>query len=244
AVVSPTLVVVDYADAHTGAAIRVLQAVRRRRDEHPAVVLLTARSLDGDWLERVTTALRDDGHLTATRTIILPDQHPHGGTVFRRAFTALGGDQSRPPDPATLPQPAAGRWTTLDFVLLGWFAAQRGGELPHSQDDLYDQVLTHEQRYWAKAWRRIQPAEEPPVELIRTAAAYLTPLPPQRAAPAAALGVPADQAGPDRRHDIGRTLSTCLRPRAGERLAIHPDPVGEHLLLRQLHDDPSLLDTA
>ncbi|GAA4253693.1 P-loop NTPase [Dactylosporangium darangshiense] len=240
-VLSPLLVVVDYADANVEAAQRVLQAVGRRTDA-PAVVLLTARSFDGDWLTEIATALRDDGQLTAPRLLTLPDRHPNGRAVFRRAYAALGGADLDTVDPATLPRPSAARWTTLDFVLLGWFAAQEQGRLPASQDELYDHVLEHEERYWAKAWRQISQSAAPPADLLRRAAACLTLLTPAPAAVHTALRPLEERAGPDRRYDIGRTLTACLRPRAGEPLAIRPDPVGDHLLLRETGSDPSLLE--
>ena len=47
-VASPLLVIVDYADGRVDGVIALLAAVRNRR--RPAVVVLTARSTEGDWL--------------------------------------------------------------------------------------------------------------------------------------------------------------------------------------------------
>lgn len=43
------------------------------------------------------------------------------------------------------------------------------------------------------------------------------------------------------RRDIRDTLITCLRPAPGEGLTLRPDPVGDHLLLRELENDDGLL---
>jgi CheY-like chemotaxis protein len=52
-VVSPVLVVLDYADGRVVDVIALLTALRARRGP-PAVVLLTARAIDGDWLATIT----------------------------------------------------------------------------------------------------------------------------------------------------------------------------------------------
>ena len=54
-VVSPVLVVLDYADGRVTDATALLAALRTRR-ESPAVVLLTARAVDGDWLANIVEA--------------------------------------------------------------------------------------------------------------------------------------------------------------------------------------------
>src|SRR5690349_3221000 len=187
----------------------VLDAVRRR---DRVVVLLIARSAEG-WLQRVRDDLQANRYRPAQRVIPLPDHHPDEVALFRRAYRALGGEADMAPSTAALARPAEGRWTTLDFVLLGWFAAISGGRLPGSPDELYDEVLVHERRYWRRVWERIDRAHEAPESLISAAAALITLATPEPDGVDAVLAA-LPGAGEDRRHDIGRTLLTCLRPRS------------------------------
>src|SRR5262249_39747675 len=46
---------------------------------------------------------------------------------------------------------------------------------------------------------------------------------------------------PAERRRVRRTLTTCLSPAPEEGLAVRPDPVGDHLLLRELDRDPTFL---
>jgi CheY-like chemotaxis protein len=74
-VVSPVLVILDYADGRVTDATALLAALRTRR-ESPAVVLLTARAVDGDWLANIVEALDSDAHPYRTEPVALPDTHP------------------------------------------------------------------------------------------------------------------------------------------------------------------------
>lgn len=113
-VVSPVLVVLDYADGRVTDATALLAALRTRR-ESPAVVLLTARAVDGDWLANIVEALDSDAHPYRTEPVALPDTHPDSVDVYHRTVAALTTEAVQPPPP-----PRGIRWTTLDFVLLGW----------------------------------------------------------------------------------------------------------------------------
>ena len=241
-VVSPVLVVLDYADGRVTDATALLAALRDRRGA-PAVVLLTARALDGDWLASIVESLDSDAHPYRREDITLPDTHPHPGDVYHRTVTALTPATVQPP---TLPQGI--RWTTLDYVLLGWIAAQGTPTLPTSRDDLYDQALEHEQNYWCTVYRDIIHDRAPRRARLRKAAACLSLVAaPEQHADAILTAVSDLRDDPRERQDIRDTLITCLRPAPGEGLALRPDPVGDHLLLRELaHDDgllPRTLDT-
>jgi hypothetical protein len=135
-VTAPLLVMIDYADARASSVIDVLQVVARR--PRPAVVVLTARERQGEWLTRITDALETDSHPCQLETLDLPDAHPRRGDVFARTYSALSGGTPGTTDTTgdrgtgrrlvSLPVPAKGtRWTTLDLVLLGWLAARQAG---------------------------------------------------------------------------------------------------------------------
>lgn len=169
-VVSPVLVIVDYADGRVDDVTALLSAVRGRR--RPAVVVLTARSTEGDWLPEVETALDDDRHAHRVEDVELPDKHPRPREVFHGTMTAVA-DLTAGSAPSMPPVPMSIRWTTLDLVLLGWIAAL-GGALPTSRGGLYDEALRHEQNYWAKVYPEFDTTAKPDRALLRRAAACLT----------------------------------------------------------------------
>jgi len=244
-VAAPLLVFVDYADARVGetqALLRVLQD----RPGPPAVVLLTARSLDGDWLERITADQTALAHPVVVEPLGLPDTHPHTEDVFRSTFIAVRKRELRlalateaPPLPAV---GQTARWTTLDLVLLGWLAAKGTTDLPTTTSELYDEALTHEASYWARTFTDITGEPRPNQEVLSQAGAVLTLLQPLVAEADRALrALPKLSNEGKWRDQVSRTMATCMGPGAGERLSIRPDPVGDHHLLGVLHDQPDLL---
>jgi hypothetical protein len=238
-VTSPTLVVVDYADANPAAAKSVLDVFQARRAT-PGVLVMTARSTDGEWLADVQAHCRDNGLPVNVKTMQLPSHHPDGAAVLRNAYRALAGPDRTPPAADILAHLTLDRFTTLDFVLLAWFTVGNGAP-PADMNELYNTALQHEQSYWRRTWRRLRADVEAPGALIRQAAALVTVLGP---APVEAeindcLRGLAD-AGTDRRYDIARTLGICLRSVGDERLAVRPDPVGDFLVLEQIRLNSAL----
>jgi len=246
-VVSPVAVVLDYADGRVADATALLKALRRRcdasRGRPPAIVVLTARSVDGQWLTDITDGLVDDRHPYRREEIRLPDGHPRADDVYVRTVTALRTPTDRQATPISLPLPAsATRWTTLDFVLLGWIAAAGATDLPTTRASLYDEGLGHEESYWQTIYRGIAKHAEPERALLRQAAACLSLIaPPEDRADHILVAVNSLAEDPTERRAVRRTLVTCLSPAAGEGLAVRPDPVGDHLLLRELRRDGALL---
>lgn len=237
-VVSPVLIVLDYADGRVTDTTNLLKALRSRCGP-PAAVLLTARSMEGEWLTDILSAVSDDRHPYRSEVIALPDIHPDFIDVYRRTVAAL----ARPGRPRTAPQPpAAGRWTTLDFVLLGWMTAQGADILPATRGELYDEALRHEENYWVTVYRDLSGGVRPDRALLRKAAACLTliaPIDTEAYRVLAAVVELADDAA--ERRLVRRTLSACLKPALGEGLGVRPDPLGDRLLLRVLDDDADLL---
>jgi hypothetical protein len=202
-VVSPVLVVVDYADGRVEDVKAVLRALKGRQGP-PAVVLLTARAADGDWWPNLENALTDDRHPYLPLAIRLPDTHPDAGNIFWQTVRALTSDA------VARPVLADGvRWTTLDFVLLGWIAAQGVAELPRTHTELYDDVLRHEVDYWCT----VLSTPHPERALLRKAAACVSLIVPGEEAVYALLGAVEELAddGAERRA-VRRTLVACLSP--------------------------------
>ncbi|MGV1009116.1 MAG: hypothetical protein ACOYBY_11000, partial [Dermatophilaceae bacterium] len=263
---APLLVVLDYADARIADA-QALLTVLQARTGPPAVLLVTARSLDGDWLESITGSQTSHAHpLAIPEAIGLPDVHPHPRGVFAATYRAL-----RDPDPHERPQPAVQvpplsspapgvAWTTLDLVLLAWLAATRDtpstrpppfgagtgvAGLPRTQGALYGEVMDHEVRYWARAYTDRTGQPRPNLDLLRQAGAVLTLRQPDPAAADRVLhALPLLATDGPWRDTIRLSMTDCLSPGTGQPLAIRPDPVGDHHLLTTLAAHPDLLTAA
>jgi hypothetical protein len=88
--------------------------------------VLTARTVEGEWLTELQGFLQRDGQVLTQRRFELPPEHPDSIAIFQRAVTAFAtgrrnGPQSPDPDGViAVPE----RWTTLDYVLLGWLIAR------------------------------------------------------------------------------------------------------------------------
>lgn len=241
-VTEPVLIVVDYADGRVTEVIALLKTLRERAGP-PAVVVLTARSIDGQWLTDIVGSLDDDRHAYRREAIRLPDEHPDSGNIYLRTVSAL--DQEGKSSPA-LPMPALDvRWTTLDFVLLGWITARGAAALPTTQQMLYDEVLRHEENYWCTVYARFVTNSEPERALLRKAAAVVSLVAPPNQEIDAVLSVINDLNDDAReRRAVRRTLQTCLNPAPGEGLAVRPDPICDHLILDELGRNPALLHTS
>ncbi|MFE2104758.1 hypothetical protein ACFXAF_02635 [Kitasatospora sp. NPDC059463] len=250
-VTSPTLVVLDYADARPAEARQLLSVLRRRteRGGAPAVVLMTARSTDGQWLDDLRRAWTNDGHLCRERPPMpLPPEHPDGDALVRRAVEAFRLD-GEPVDPETAAGPVPRNWTTLDRLLRTFLAARtRGrGRLPTTRAELYEEVLHHEHSYWAQVYRRATGTTgDAPLDVLDRAVTSLTlRTPASRPWVVDALRAVEELADDGRwREQVRTTLTDCLRPAPGEPLTLRPDPIADHLVLRTLREDDGLLAAA
>ncbi|WP_194963268.1 tetratricopeptide repeat protein, partial [Streptomyces violaceus] len=248
-VVSPTLIVLDYADARTADAEHLLTILKRRTDRGaaPAIVVMTARAVDGQWLTALQKAWNRDGHLVReSAPLHLPPEHPAGAALFRRAARAFHHGSDHDLDLEAADRAAPTDWTTLDYVLLALLAARSPGRLPTTREDLYEEVLTHERTYWAQTYRknaRLGREADAPLDVLNRAVASLTlRAPTTRKEIHAALSAVEELSGEAQwRETIRTTLTTCLQPGPDEPLVMRPDPIADHLTLHQLHDDEDLL---
>ncbi|MFF0671659.1 hypothetical protein ACFYVE_25960, partial [Streptomyces tendae] len=248
-VVSPTLIVLDYADARTADAEHLLAVLRRRTDRGaaPAVVVMTARAVSGQWLTAVRTAWTRDGHLVReSPPLHLPPEHPAGAALFRRAARAFHDGPGHELDLAAADRAAPADWTTLDHILLALLAARSPGRLPTTHQDLYEEVLTHERTYWAQTYRknaRLGRDSDVPLDVLNRAVAGLTLHAPttRKEIHAALRAVEELSDDASWRETIRTTLATCLQPGPGEPLVLRPDPIADHLTLHELRDDDDLL---
>ncbi|MGV9316091.1 hypothetical protein ACWDR0_28470 [Streptomyces sp. NPDC003691] len=248
-VVSPTLVVLDYADARTADAEQLLTVLKRRTDRGaaPAVVVMTARTIEGQWLTGLRKAWHRDGHLVHEDTpLALPPEHPAGAALFHRAARAFRHGPDGELDLEAVERAAPADWTTLDHILLALLAARAPDRLPATREDLYEEVLAHEHAYWAQAYRRntgLGKYADAPLDVLNRAVAGLTlRAPTTRKEVTAALSAVGELAGDAQwRETVRTTLTACLQPGPGEPLALRPDPIADHLTLRELREDEDLL---
>jgi hypothetical protein len=222
-VVAPVAVVVDYAEVRPQRVRELLSTLGRR--ESATLVVLTARSDDGDWLSMIddTAAV----HPWRYELLTLPDAHSRADEVYQLTFAALrGGRLDVAPDgPPDLPEPVPGRrWTTLDLVLLGWLAAVSRDRLPHDRGALYATVLVHERRYWARTFAEITGSAVSYRRLLDDAAALRNAAEPgsgrRRAGPARGRGAGRRRAA----HAGGGHDGGLPRRRAGRRPGDPPGP--------------------
>ncbi|MEU0934448.1 hypothetical protein [Embleya sp. NPDC005971] len=245
AVVTPTLIVVDYADAASDRTRELLRILGLRRGA-PAAVVMTARSVEGDWLDDLRASWTRRGQLCDELRLRLPSEHPARSRLFRSAMDAYAAqrDPGATPQDTTLDALVPDRWSTLDYVLLGLLAARREGPLPATRGDLYDEVLDHERRYWAQTHQDLTGTRKAPTAVLARAAACLTLRAPTTDAQAHAALRAVEELSDDGRwrEEVRTTLTTCLRPGVGEPLVVRPDPIGDHLTIQRLADDPALLE--
>lgn len=223
-------VAVDYADAAEAAdLVELIQAVAGER-RGPAVVLLLARTT-GVWWKLLDDALvtsRVGVHTHQFEDVARP------GPQQRRAMwraacrglapafaEALGREIEGVDD---LEVPEGDRWTSLDLVLLAWLAINpdAGDELPGTRDDLYGEVLDHEERYWRL---RLPGAGD---DWRRWAARLTVAAPTERDL---ALSLLPSEAGPATVDAFARVWAGGWSSgRSREGLALRPDAVGDHLV--------------
>ena len=245
-VVSPLLVVVDYAEeaAKTADVRNFLRAVQDRAA--PTCVVLTARAISDWWDKNVARDLRDSGHAYISLPLGLPDRHPRTAGVFRTALRAFAaGKQSADPIPPVIDviRPRAGTWTTLDLIMLAWLVATGITQLPTSQRELYDEILRHEIGYWQRTFSR-RYGSEPVEDVLRAAGACVTllaPTPERVGRVLTAVTELGGKANARYRGEVAQVLRDLLPPDPGDNaIALRPDPVGDHLMLDVLGADQKL----
>ena len=149
AIGAPLFVAVDYADSYsTSELVELIEKLNTNRN-HPAFMMLLART-DGAWWAEAQGALERHGtQLHAASLSPLPPVAVNPRQLWKAAATRFGADPNNQPKAS----PVA-KWTTLDLILLAWLGARRSredGELPATRDQLYDEVVDHEHRYWEEA---------------------------------------------------------------------------------------------
>ncbi|MET7975346.1 tetratricopeptide repeat protein [Streptomyces mirabilis] len=250
AVVSPTLIVLDYAEARAADARDLLAILKRRveRGAVPAVVVMTARSAAGQWLTTLRKAWQRDGHLCREHQppLELPSEHPDGSAIFRRAVEAFR-EEPDTVDLSAAERAALEEWTTLDYILLAFLAARSPGRLPETRAKLYEEVLEHERGYWAQTYQKVTGSTgDAPLDVLSRAVACLTLRAPVTRAQSIATLRAVEELADDAkwREAIRTTLTTCLQPGPDQPLVLRPDPIADYLTLHELDADPELLNRA
>ncbi|MGP3970339.1 tetratricopeptide repeat protein [Streptomyces sp. 6N223] len=253
-VVSPLLVVVDYADDRRTEEITALLDVLLERTA-PTCVLLTARTAGAWWEEDIAEERIGRAELRHPPTELTP-RPPRPLDVYNAALAAFSPEP--PPRPAPGPAPGPPRraggaggtggdddgWGTLDLVMLAWLTARHGGaEPPRTPAALYEKILSHELRYWRRAFRgrfhqRLEPAV---IEASAACVSFLAPAPGR--VPEVLGGVPALSGTPVRRARVAAIITGLVpTPDPEGALFLQPDLLAEHLVLRLLGADEGLRD--
>ncbi|MGH8909961.1 MAG: tetratricopeptide repeat protein [Egibacteraceae bacterium] len=232
---SPLLVAIDYAEARWAEAAEVIAALRERPGS-PTCVVLTARETAGGWLEELDGALTESRIQPVGEFVHLQPSHVRPERVFRRALEAFSA-RFDTPRPDLGPPRRRDSWTTLDVVLRAWLAALGTDAVPTTRSELYDEVLTHERRYWRDTYKS-RSTELPTRRAFNRAAACLTLVNPE---PDRATEALAAVQSPQRwREYLAETLAECLASQDSG-LSIKPDPIGDHLAMKVFGADGPLL---
>ncbi|CAM5365680.1 hypothetical protein GCM10010329_85430 [Streptomyces spiroverticillatus] len=241
-VVSPLLVVVDYVeDRKSEDVIRLLRDLRER--DAPTCLLLTARTVSSWWDEEIADALRQEVHPYVLHSSPLAARHPRQAGVYRAALRSFGAPESTVLGSTPPRDPDAGRWTTLDLVMLAWLTA-RTQPAPRSEQDLYEEILGHELGYWVRAYTtQIGKPSRRTRALLREAGACLSLLSPRETRLDHTLTALPELSSDARRRDEIAALLADLLPAAPEdgTLAVRPDPLGAHLTATVFGADTALL---
>jgi hypothetical protein len=235
---SPLLVGIDYAEGRRAEVEHAVEQLGSRRDG-PTWLILTSRQ-PGQWFKDLER--RYAGHVY--RPVDLGARPENPGRFLSQAAAAIADhlDLDAPRAVPPLP-PRHAEWTTLDLVMWAFLAVHDPGRaVPRSQPDLYDEILEHESRYWGEVWA--QHTNRKPGDhdqrLLRTAAAAVTlcQAPVERTERiVTVIDDLIDDRGNinDRGQHVAQVLETCLS--SGGRLALRPDPVADHLISSELHNE-------
>ncbi|WP_460367518.1 hypothetical protein, partial [Actinocorallia lasiicapitis] len=235
---SPLLVVVDYAEAaKTDEITDLLRAVRSRTA--PTCVVMTAR-LMGDWWTEVGREAERDGHDLVVLPRPLQPLHPDGRRVFRVAARAFAAEDQKELEFPNAPRPV--QWTTLDLILLAWLAADGTRDLPQGHHDLYEAVLHHEFDYWQNTYKERHGGSTPAKLTLWSLGTCLALLAPTEDRLAELIEQAIGVSDPLSRDHLTELVTEMLPadPENGSR-SVRPDPVGSHLLVRDLRRNSKLI---
>lgn len=137
----------DYAEGRLGKPDapgdmrRLLAALRARRPGLPVLLILTARTVTGGWVEELRNELQDQRQFAVETRIPLPNKHPDSGDLYKQTV--------RDPQPGRRHGPVTSGWTVMDDagLHLARVAGRQYGsrtDLPARKADLYESALAHE----------------------------------------------------------------------------------------------------
>ena len=232
--VSPLLLVVDYAESHDPVDLANLFRTLARRTGRKTAVVLTVRTLGAWWDGETGLAAELESALVSHSMLPIPlaDRPERPELVYK---AALRGFTNRPLE---LAAPAyEDRWTTLDVVLIAWLDVFGDGPRPNDRRELYERVLVHEAGYWHKMWKGANPHTDPPnPAAMRRLGALITLTNPMATTGAIAplVAIAGLRDDPERVADM---FIRALRD-GSPTLAVRPDPIGDHLIVRSFSDSP------
>ena len=247
---TPRLVVVDYAENRAEQVEVALPAlVAHASEQYPVRVLLLVRAAprrSNDWSE----ALRSRGDLMDA-TLDLVDQLVLQDTPFSasdrarlfdeaaKAFAARAEITERPSSaPPPLASPAFAN--PLLVVTAAYLSVHSAAEVPTTRTELLDELVDHEDRYWASSATTLEtdrPLRERVVALATLAGADDE----REAVDLLRLLPDLSDASAERRGRLARWVHDLYPGTARWWNPLEPDLVGEHLIAGCFTDSPDVL---
>ncbi|MCP3881820.1 MAG: hypothetical protein GY701_26035, partial [Sulfitobacter sp.] len=235
---SPLFVAVDYADAYSSGELEDLVARTAGPRRGPAFIILLARTAGG-WWETLHRSLANSGLPVDTHVFDALPPVPKGARSsiwlaaikgFERVLRHGVTDEIDDSDPERQALPPSGKgqtWTALDLTLLAWLAVATTVPLPTTKAELYDLVIEHEYDYWRTT---AASADATAQDLFEAWGARLTLTSPRERADARRV---APGIGDEALTAFGTVWAGGWQSAASdEGVALRPDSVGDHLILR------------
>lgn len=238
-IVSPVLIVVDYAeDVPKTALVELIRALSAT--EGRVCILLTARTTGTWWYQFIAAVGRNGLSSSIPLLLELRSGESWGVAVFRRAaetFALLPGmakASGKTPSTTT-------HWTALELVAQAWLdvSGAHANPLPSEREALFDEILEREFDYWRRSLinRGLPTYDSHLLAQLGTAISLLKPISRDRTVRAIAC-IPEFETPTPERSILVASLSELLAPTGGEQgLSVRPDPIAEHLVLRELSLD-------
>ena len=249
---APLFAVIDYAETRREELERLFSRLADRAGEGRLRLVLLARSEADWWLNLLTANAKvEDALVKQCENIALsplaPDAEARKALYLEaaRAFAEYIPGSVSPQAPAFLADEAEARKGTYDPALVVLMSAllEVKGERAVTAPKIMDRILVHERGYWNRELAARQLGNDY-VPAMAQGAAMLTLLGgvgSRKAAIDLCRRIPVCREG----NLSGRTLRDlllALYPKGKGCTGLEPDVLGEHLVARELDEDPGLLD--
>jgi tetratricopeptide (TPR) repeat protein len=240
---TPRLVVIDYAENRAEQVEMLLPLLRAHATpEAPVRVLLLVRAgpaQAANWTERLANkndavdAILDDGEVQALEDTPLHTKDRE--SLFEAACDAVANRLALTDPPAPLPELERDVFANPLMIVSAAYLAAHGEEAPSTREELLDELLSHERRYWQESSAALD-ADLPLIERMVAIATLVNTDTEERAAELLQLIPDFTDASAERRRRLARWVAEQYPgPRWWNPL--EPDIVGEYLVARSSTED-------